>query len=40
MATTIERFITRVTVEGAANLEKLGTTADTVNQKLSGLTST
>jgi lambda family phage tail tape measure protein len=40
MATTIERFITRVTVEGAKQLEQLGTTADTVNKKLSGLTST
>jgi lambda family phage tail tape measure protein len=37
---TIERFITRITVEGAKQLENLGTTADTVNQKLSGLTST
>lgn len=40
MATTIERFITRVTVEGADKLDQLGRTADSVNSKLNSLTST
>jgi lambda family phage tail tape measure protein len=37
---TIERFITRVSVEGIEKLDKLGNVADSVNDKLSGLTST
>ena len=37
---TIERFITRVTVEGAERLDRLGATADQVNAKMNGLIST
>lgn len=37
---TIERFITRVTVEGADKLDRLGSTADQVNAKMNGLIST
>lgn len=40
MATTIERFITRVTVEGADKLDRLGSSADAVNSKMNGLIST
>ena len=37
---TIERFITRVTVEGAERLDRLGATADSVNAKMNALAST